>query len=101
MADRFRSKFSRAWGDGPKRKAEITKTVINILNDILGVDIDAKIEPSELGNTKLKTVLKVFNSSLFNDSNAEFVRTIVPLNQMLSTIKKELIKQKFVEYDCY
>lgn len=101
MADRFRSKFSRAWGDGPKRKAEITKTVINILNDILGVDIDEKIEPSELGNTKLKTVLKVFNSSLFSDSNAEFVRTIVPLNQMLSTIKKELIKQKFVEYDCY
>lgn len=101
MADRFRSKFSKGWGEGPSRKAEIVQTVVKILNDILGTDIDSDIEPSELGNTTLKNVLNVFNTSLFSSDNAEFVETIIPINQKLATIKKLLIKKGIIEYDCY
>jgi hypothetical protein len=56
---------------------------------------------SKLGNTSIQTVLQIFNSPLFSQENAAFVETIIPANQKLATIKKLLIRNGIITYECY
>ena len=102
MSDRFRNTFSRAWdAKNPTHKAEILGTVVDILNSVLETEIPKDVDASKLGNTSIQTVLRMFNSPLFSQENANFVETIIPLNQRLATIKKLLINNGAIDYDCY
>lgn len=102
MSDRFRNGFSRAWdAKNPQHKAEILNTVVDILNSLFETNIPKNVDPSKIGNTSMQTVLQMFNSPLFSQENATFVETVIPLNQKLATIKKLLISNGTIEYECY
>ena len=66
------------------------KFVVDFLNDWLGSEIPEDIESIALGNTSLKTIMRVFGNSLAEAQKSDVSNIVLPLNQRIREIKEFL-----------
>lgn len=86
----------------------VTKFVVDRLNEIFETEIPENINPAKLGNTTLSDIMQLFKSKLVDRvSNPVTSINILKDNQKIKTLKRILIKasenpdkKNFIKYDC-
>lgn len=109
LSKAFKTDFNKHWGATKDvLQQDLAGIVIDVLNDMFGTNIgldefDWADDKITLGNTILKDIFVEFKAKAFDPENGFFTKTKVPMNQMLSTIKRKMIKEGIIEYDgnCY
>lgn len=104
IADLYKTSFENQWGESREiTRKEIQDGVINVLNEMFETEITSDIDSTKLGHTSLGEILSVFNSRLLRPGNSLFSDTRVPINQLISTIKRHMINKGIITYggDCY
>lgn len=109
LAKAFKTDFEKHWGPTQEvLQHDLANIVIDVLNDMFGTNIGLDNElvnndTVKLGNTILKDIFVAFKSKAFDPEYGFFTKTRVPMNQMLSTIKRKMINEGLIEYDgdCY